>query len=104
MSIFIGPVNAHPAEDPKPPGISENAWCYMVSSLSLLELQTFAAQLALSGVSASNIRTPPGSSVTYIALTSDQRADAVAAGALAAPTEGKARAKAFDGPAPGWEP
>jgi hypothetical protein len=106
MTLFVGPVTAHAPEDFHPPGITVDSWCYLVSTVSLANIEDFVTLNAGTiGASTGDIRTPAlGSLVTYIALTADQRTAAVTAGASPAPTDGKCRAKAFDAPAASWEP
>lgn len=103
MPLFVSPVRAHGPLEPRPPGITGGLWCYMVSTVDLAELE--AAAVAV-GALAENVRTPAlGANVTYLALDGVQRAAAITAGALPAPTEGTCRGRSFDRPVSGgWEP
>lgn len=109
MTRYVGPVSTHTSTDFHPPGIPEASldWCHMVSNVSDEDLKSFlSANAEALGVSLENIRTPAnGSTVTYVALTADQRTAALTAGAAAAPSDGKCHAQAFD-KANGstWEP
>ena len=109
MTRYIGPVTTHPTTDFHPPGIPEDSqdWCHLVSNVSYDDLLSFLSDNAGTiGARLENIRTPAeGSNVTYIALTADQRAAAITAGAGATPSDGKCYAQCFDKvTGASWEP
>lgn len=106
MPYYVDGVQTHDPESFHPPGITGDDWCHLVSSVSLLDLETFLTLNILTiGASPTNIRTPLlGSNCTYIALTQAQHDAARAAGAIGVPG-GVCRAQAFDYPGSGdWEP
>lgn len=88
MSIFVDDaVVSHRAtnegNNTVPPGVSGLVWARAISTVSLLELTTFlTANVLTIGQSPTNIRTPPGSHITYVGLSAAQRTAAVAAGAI----------------------
>lgn len=100
MTRYVGPVSTHASTDFHPPGIPEDSldWCHLVSNVSHLDLLSFlSANADTIGTRLENVRTPAnGSTVTYCALTADQRDAAIAAGAGATPSDGKCHAQAFD--------
>lgn len=109
MTRYVGPVSTHAPSDFHPPGIPEDSleWCHLVSNVDYADLLSFLSSNAETlEVRLENIRTPAnGSTVTYVALTADQRTAALAAGAGGTPSDGKCYAQAFDKvPGATWEP
>lgn len=109
MARYVGPVVTHAPVEFHPPGIPAESldWARLVSNVDRDDLLSFLSEnVATLGVPLENVRTPDkGSTVTYVALTAVQRDAAIAAGAGAAPSDGKCRAQCFD-KANGitWEP
>jgi hypothetical protein len=86
--VPLAPTDFHP------PGIVDDECCRLVSNVDEADLVAFVQG---AGFDEANIRTPAlGSTVTYMALTSAQRATALAAGAGATPSDGKCYAQVFD--------
>lgn len=109
MTRYVGPIVTHASTDFHPPGIPDDSldWAHMVSNVSYEDLLTFLSDNADTiGVRLENIRQPSqGSNVTYVALTADQRAAAIDAGAGMTPSDGKCYAQCFDKvPGVSWEP
>ncbi len=100
MTRYAGPVYTHSPTDFHPPGIPEDSldWCHSVSNVSQADLETFLSDnIATIACPITNVRTPAaGSTVTYVALTADQRTAAITAGAIATPSDGKCYAQCFD--------
>lgn len=71
-------------DDTVPPGITGDSWCHLVSTTSLVELETFLTTNILTiACPPTNIRTPLlGSNQTYAGLDATQHTAAVAAGAI----------------------
>lgn len=113
MALWLDSITTHgtsnTGNDTVPPGITGLDWAHLISDKDAAELEGFLDNHPEIGQPSSNIRTPPGSDITYVGLDPTMRDSAVAAiAADAASACQKGRlfvlSHSFDQGSGTWEP